>query len=100
MDPEAVQTRTSHTPEQKPMDFELNDHVKEIDFLSLDDILGNDEANGFTSKRAAKDLVDEDDNADMENSSSGSRLVWTHLYYSNFSTLKRFGSGSAGYHVM
>jgi hypothetical protein len=32
------------TPEQKPTEFILNSKVKEIDFLSLDDVLGKDDA--------------------------------------------------------
>jgi hypothetical protein len=67
-----------YTPEQEPMEFELNSHIKEIDFLSLDDILGTDETVDFNSKMATKDLLDEDDNVDMEILNSGSRSVMIH----------------------
>jgi hypothetical protein len=60
------------TPEQKPTEFILNPKVKEIDFFSLDDILGKDGAVYTSSKRTAED-VPEGDKA--VNSGSGSGTV-------------------------
>jgi hypothetical protein len=64
-----------YTPEQRPTKFVMNPQVKEIDFLSLDDILGNDDAVEITSKETARDAAEEDDNSAMENPGSGSGTV-------------------------
>lgn len=64
-----------YTPEQKSTDFVLNPQVKEIDFLSLDDILGNDNAVEITSNKTATDVAEEDGNTNKVNSGSGSGTV-------------------------
>jgi predicted RNase H-like nuclease (RuvC/YqgF family) len=64
-----------YTPEQRPTEFAMNPQVKEIDFLSLDDILGNDDAVEIISKETTRDAAEEDDNTAMENSGSGSGTV-------------------------
>ncbi len=64
-----------YTPEQNPKEVILNAQVKEIDFLSLDDILGHDHKIEVISKRTTKDVLEEDENAIMDDSGSGSRTV-------------------------
>jgi len=58
------------TPEQGPTEFALNSKVKEIDFLSLDDILGKDNASDFSSKRIDEDMPMGDSKVITNNSGS------------------------------
>jgi hypothetical protein len=57
-------------PGQRPTEFVLNPKVKEIDFLSLDDILGKDNATDLSSKRTAEDMSKGDSKVVTNNSGS------------------------------
>lgn len=63
------------TPGQETMELMLDPQIKDIDFLNLDDILGNDDVFDITPKNKAKEFAEEDDSAVMENSIPGSRSV-------------------------
>lgn len=65
------------TPEQKPTEFMLNHKVKEIDFFSLDDILGKDDGVYIPSTRTAEDMSKGDHKDVTNNSGSLSGTVST-----------------------
>lgn len=60
------------TPEQRPMEFVMNPKVKEIDFLSLDDVLGKDDT---LYAPPAENMSKEEDKAITNNPGSIPRTV-------------------------
>lgn len=73
----------SHTQKERPKCLSLDPKLKEIDFYSLDDVLGDDDAIYVTSKKTDNEASAEDDDTVFEH--IGSETVSN--YFTTFSTI-------------